>query len=77
MQFAEQVGLNIRVLRVRKQLSQEELAARMDVERQQVSDFELGKRNLTLKTIERLCVALECEPALLFEGIKFPSRKKR
>jgi len=66
VELAQQVGMNIRVLRVRRRLSQEKLAERMGIERQQVSDIELGKRNLTLLTVTRICQALNCQPSELF-----------
>ena len=45
------VGTNLRVLRKRKNLSQEELAAQYHVTRQTISNWESGKSQIELETL--------------------------
>jgi len=49
------------VVRARRQslgLSQEQLSAKADLHRTYISDIEAGKRNLSIKSLHRLAVAL-------------------
>jgi len=54
-------GAAVRVHRIRRKLSQEELGARADLDRTYVSGIERGVRNPTLKVIQRLATALESD----------------
>jgi transcriptional regulator with XRE-family HTH domain len=58
-------GRNVRQLRIDRGLSQESLADALDVHRTFVGGVERGERNLTLRTIERLCERLEADPLVL------------
>ncbi len=53
---------NLRRIREHKGLSQEELAHRAGLDRTYVSGCERGVRNATLKSIEKLALALEISP---------------
>jgi len=55
------LGRNIRVLRKRRGLSQEELALEADMKRSYVSDLERGTRNPSVKAVGRLAKALGVE----------------
>lgn len=59
------LGTNVRVLRKRKGLSQEELAFRAEMKRSYVSDLERGTRNPTVRALGRLALALGADPAEL------------
>ncbi len=61
----QRVALNVRRLRVAAGLAQDELAAAANVDRTYVSQIELGKRNITLDSLERIAVALHVDPAAL------------
>lgn len=52
-------GRQLRTVRTRKGISQEELAARAGLHRTYVSSVERGGRNISLENIERLALALE------------------
>lgn len=51
-------GAAVREARVAKGLSQEGLAKMIQVPRTYVVDVEQGRRNLTIRNIQRLCVGL-------------------
>lgn len=66
---AYHIGEAIKQARLKQDLSQEELGARMGVQRAQVSKIESG-RNLTLGTIARAFKALGIPAELTAGGIK-------
>ena len=75
MDIRRLVGDNVRAYRLRAGLSQEELAARMEVEQGYVSRLEAGSRNPTIVTISQAADALGVTPAALFEK-KQPGAKR-
>lgn len=63
---------NIKLLRLKKGLSQEELAEMSGYHRTYIGSVERGERNITLTTLETLANSLEIEPfALLKETDDF------
>lgn len=60
MEIQELLALNLRRIRVSKNISQEELALLAGVERAYVGHIERGKKNPTILTIEKLAKALNC-----------------
>ncbi|HYI62838.1 MAG TPA: helix-turn-helix transcriptional regulator [Acidimicrobiales bacterium] len=64
------LGRNLRATRKRMGLSQEGLAERLDWHRTYVGSVERGERNLTLRTVERLCESLGLDPLdLLWDAV--------
>jgi len=61
MNAQELVALNIRRLRVQRDISQESLAVDADIDRTYVSRLERGLENPTVNVLERLAQALEAE----------------
>lgn len=59
-------GNKVKELRQKKFLSQEKFAEIVGIHRTYVSSLELGKRNVSLKNIEKIANALECEIKDLF-----------
>ena len=62
----EKVGENIRRLRKREGLSQEELAVRAKLDLTSVSEIESGSRNPSLKTLYKISLALKVSLKELF-----------
>ena len=62
-------GKRIRELRVAKGLSQEDLAELCDLDRTYVNGIERGKRNVGLKNIGAIALALNVSLSTLFESI--------
>lgn len=66
MEIRKLVGINVRKHRMAAGISQEELAARMNVDQGYVSKLEAGQRNPTIKTVGDTAIALGIPAALLF-----------
>ena len=65
MTLERQFGKNVRYWRAKRGLSQEEFADRADLHPTYVSGIETGKRNPTLRIVERISTALEVRPEQL------------
>ena len=63
-------GMRVHALRIERRLPQEVLAVRSQVHRNYISDVERGKRNVSLRIIERLAKALDVEIAELFKNME-------
>jgi transcriptional regulator with XRE-family HTH domain len=70
MDARERFARNLRRERERAGLSQEELGARADIHRTEVSLLERAGRDPRLETIVRVARGLGVEPAVLIRGIK-------
>lgn len=66
MKIEEKLGLKIKQLRNKMGISQEELAFRCDLHRTYISSVELGKRNVSVRNIEKIALALNVEIIELF-----------
>ena len=56
---SEKLGQNIKRIRVKKKMSQGDIARALEVDRGYISNIESGKKNLTLATIQKLADALK------------------
>lgn len=59
-------GRRIKELRLKENISQEELAFRCQLSKNYVSDVERGTRNITLKVVEKFAAGLNVHPSHLF-----------
>lgn len=57
--ITEAVGMRIKQLRTTKNISQEKLALKADLDRTYIAGVESGKRNLSIKSLEKIILALE------------------
>ncbi len=62
-------GETVLLWRLKRGLTQEELARRARVPRPNLSAIERGRREVSLKTVRALAVALDVRPGMLVEGI--------
>lgn len=61
------IGLNIRVERTIKRLTQAQLAELIDVHEKYIGKIESGKQNITIKTLNKITNALDINVKNLFE----------
>jgi transcriptional regulator with XRE-family HTH domain len=62
------IGKNIRQQRIQKNMTQDDLAARIHATRQTVSNYETGRSRPDLDTLPLLAEALECDAEQLLSG---------
>lgn len=65
----KQLGDRIKQLRNEKGLSQEKFALLIDMDRTYFATVESGKRNISIKNIEKIAKGLDVTISKLFEGI--------
>ena len=66
----ELVGKRIREVRKEKGFSQEELAARADLDRTYMTSVECGRRNISIVNLHKIAKALDVTLEELFRGIE-------
>jgi transcriptional regulator with XRE-family HTH domain len=69
------VGRRIAELREKAKLTQDQLAELTEMEPQNLRSIEAGRRNLTIRTMSRLAVALGCSIPDLFTPAKVRARR--
>lgn len=67
--FRAHVGVALRSRRLQRGLSQEELAFRVDVTQGSISNYELGRCDVPLTVLLRVCDALEIRPVDLLPAL--------
>lgn len=60
--FLKLVGENIRLLRKKRGLTQEELAERINLQQAYIGGVERGERNISMLTLQKIAVGLEVSP---------------
>lgn len=63
------VGERIRTHRKQSNLSQEKLALKADIDRTYLAGVELGKRNISIRNLEKILSALEVSFESFFSGM--------
>jgi transcriptional regulator with XRE-family HTH domain len=71
MDLQKQFGLRIKELRQKKGLSQEALAFKAGIDRTYMTGVETGKRNVSVKNIEKIIAALEIPVSEFFNSKLF------
>lgn len=59
---------NLKLIRIQKGLSQEELADKCKLHRTYISDVERAQRNISIDNIGKIALALEVPASRLLEG---------
>lgn len=70
MKIETQLGMRIQYLRKQKKMSQEDLALEAGINKNYLSDVEHGRRNPTIKIINKIAIALGVRLSVLFLGIE-------
>ena len=65
-EILKQFGRNVKAERIRKGLTQEQLAEMIDVGERNLSKIECGNNFVTAETLSKIITALEVEPTELF-----------
>jgi transcriptional regulator with XRE-family HTH domain len=65
----QSIGKRIKTLRNEKELSQEKLAFRAEIDRTYLAGVEQGKRNLSIKSLDKILKALDITFKDFFTGI--------
>lgn len=60
------IGHNIKIERVKRRLTQAQLAELVDVHEKYIGKIETGKQNLTVKTLNKIALALNTEITTFF-----------
>ena len=68
-----EIGARICEIRKKKRLTQEELAEKMDVSIQMISNLERGKKAIRPENIVKLCEALDVSAEYILRGISLMS----
>ncbi|MBR1424718.1 helix-turn-helix transcriptional regulator [bacterium] len=69
--FLREFGIRLKLYRIKSNFTQAQLGEMVNISEHRISQIENGKCNLTLKTVNRLAVALDVIPVKFFnfEGI--------
>ena len=67
--ITEKVGLRIKALRNERGITQEKLALKAEVDRTYLAGAEIGKRNISLKSLEKIINALNVSFEDFFRGL--------
>ena len=70
MRIEEQLGMRIRFLRKQKHMSIEDLAIESDINRNYLCDLENGRRNPTIRILEKIANGLEITISELTKGLQ-------
>lgn len=68
IQFQVLVGNRIKELRGIKNLSQEKLSHKANLDRTYINSVENGKRNVSINNIKKICDALDCSVKCFFDS---------
>jgi len=60
MDVKSKIGLRIKNLRELANMSQKDLAYSSDLDRSYIASVENGQRNISIKNIEKIAIALNC-----------------
>ena len=63
----QKVGKRIQEIRIEKNITQQDLAAKCNFEKSNMSRLEKGNANATLSTLEQVCDALQIDYVELFK----------
>ncbi len=67
MSITKKLGQNIKKIRTQKSMSQGDICRALDMDRGYMSAIENGKKNVTIKQLERLAKALGVPPNQLLQ----------
>lgn len=66
----KKIGLRIKEIRIQKSLTQEQLAWEADVDRTYMNHVENGRKNISIKSLEKIIKALNTDFSTFFKDFK-------
>ena len=69
MNINTEFGNKVKELRIKYNMTQEDLAFKANLDRSYIPSIENGKRNVSLQTIEKLAKAFEIDISVFFNNI--------
>lgn len=75
MDLKTQIGLRIKELRTEKNLTQEEVAWKAEIDRTFMNHVENGRRNVSIESLEKICIGLDISLKDFFNSEYFNSKK--
>ena len=69
--FAKTLGKHIKIIRIKKELSQQEVAIKAEITASYMSRIEAGSITTSVEKIYKIANAMECQPADLLPEFKF------
>jgi transcriptional regulator with XRE-family HTH domain len=76
MDIKIKIGLRIKEIRTEKELTQEAVAFKAEIDRTFMNHVENGKRNVSVETLEKIVLGLETNIKEFFNSDVFNGRKK-
>lgn len=73
----EEFGERVKDLRKNIGLSQEKFALKINMDRTYLASVEAGKRNISLRNIEKIADGFDMSISELFEGVENEKKQKR
>ena len=61
LEIIKSIGFKIKVLRMKNNLTQSQLAALIDANEKYIGKVESGKQNITIRTLSKILIALNIE----------------
>ena len=77
MDIKVRIGLRIKELRTQKNLTQEGIAWKSEVDRTFMNHVENGKRNISIESLEKIILGLETTPKDFFNADLFSVKRKK
>ena len=67
--ITDKVGLRVKEIRTSEGISQEKLALKAELDRTYIAGVESGKRNLSIRSLEKIICALDISFESFFKGM--------
>jgi transcriptional regulator with XRE-family HTH domain len=77
MNAKEKIGLRIKILREKNNISQKDLAYTSNLDRSYIASVENGKRNISIMNIEKIATALNVTLKEFFNDAEFDKTSRR
>ena len=77
MNAKEKIGLRIKILREKNNISQKDLAYTSNLDRSYIASVENGKRNISIINIEKIATALNVSIKEFFNDAEFDKTSRR